>query len=74
MQLWVDTWKRAGPKLERFREEEVRNENTMAAFERFKGLALLTIQKRPPKPYSGLVEQQRWFSLAAKRAMGGAKP
>ena len=67
MQRWVDTWKQAGPELERIREEEVREENTIRAFEVLKGLALLENQKRPPEPYSGLVEQQRWFSLAAKR-------
>lgn len=67
MQGLVDKWKKAGPLLERIREEEVREENTIAAFEAFKGLALLTVQKRPPEPYSGLVEQQRWFRLAAKR-------
>ena len=65
MRRWVDTWKKAGPELERIREEEVRNENTIRAFEVFEGLALLELEKRPPEPYSGLVEQQRWFRLAA---------
>ena len=67
MQRWVDTWKRAGPELERMREEEVRKENTPAAFEAFEGMALLSIRDRPPEPYSGLVEQQRWFRMAAGR-------
>jgi len=67
MQQWVDAWKRAGPELERMREEEVRRENTIAAFETFKGMALLCIRDRPPGPTSGLVEQQRWFRLAAKK-------
>jgi hypothetical protein len=56
--------------LERFREEEVRGQNTMASFETFKGLALMELQRRPPEPYSGLVEQQRWFRLAAERIHG----
>lgn len=67
MQLWVDMWRRAGPELERMREEEVRRENTIAAFETFKGMALLAIRDHPPEPTSGLVEQQRWFRLAAAR-------
>jgi len=71
MQHWVDTWKRAGPELERMREEDVRRANTAAAFKAFAGMALLSIRERPPEPYSGLVEQQRWFRLAA--AMEGRK-
>jgi hypothetical protein len=73
-QRWVDIWRRAGPELERIREEEARDENTISAFEAFKGLALLEVQRRPPDPYSGLVEQQRWFRLAAKRSQSGTKP
>jgi len=67
VQLWVDTWKRAGPELERIREEEVRAANTHAAFEAFKGMAFLAIRNHPPEPYSGLVEQQRWFRLLAEK-------
>jgi hypothetical protein len=67
IQRWVNAWKRAGPELERIREEEVRATNTMAAFEAFKGMALLAAQKGPPKPFSGLVEQQRWFRLLAAK-------
>jgi len=67
MQQWVDTWKQAGPELERIREDEVRKENTIAAFKAFEGMALLISRSRPPEPTSGLVEQQRWFRLAAAR-------
>jgi hypothetical protein len=67
MQLWVDTWKRAGPLLEKIREEEVRNADTQAAFRAFAGMALHIIRSRPPEPTSGLVEQQRWFRLLAQR-------
>jgi hypothetical protein len=41
MKRWVDTWKRAEPELERMREEEVRNANTLRAFEIFTGMAIL---------------------------------
>jgi hypothetical protein len=65
MKRWVDTWKRAGPLLERIREGEVRQANTADAFRAFNGMALLTARTHPPKPISGLVEQQRWFSKLA---------
>jgi len=64
---WVDTWKLAGPELERIREEELRNENTIRAFEAFEGMAFLATRDFPPEPNSGLVEQQRWFMLLAEK-------
>jgi hypothetical protein len=67
MKRWVDTWKKAGPELERIREEEIRNENTIRAFEIFTGMALLATRNFPPEPNSGLVEQQRWFMKLAKK-------
>jgi hypothetical protein len=70
MKKWVDNWKQLGPELERIREEEVRAADTWAAFQAFDGLATLEPQKNPPEPYSGLVEQQRWFKLAYERSHG----
>jgi len=67
MKRWVDTWKLAGPELERMREEEVRQEDTIRAFEVFKGMAFLVNRTHPPEPTSGLVEQQRWFQMLAAR-------
>ncbi len=75
MQLWVDTWKKAGPELERMREEEVSKQDTIANFETFTGMALLCIRDRPPEPTSGLVEQQRWFRiLAEKQKLASEEP
>jgi hypothetical protein len=72
MKRWVDTWKRAGPELERIRREEVRQVKTGDAFRAFEGMALLMARNAPPKPISGLVEQQRWFSkLAAAEKLRG---
>ena len=65
MKHLVDTWKKAGPELERIREEEVRKVDTIRAFEVFTGMAFLATHNFPPKPTSGLVEQQRWFRLFA---------
>jgi hypothetical protein len=58
---WVQTWKLAGPELERQREVDVRavvGAGTVEAFDSFYRQALIT---HPPKPTSGLVEQQAWF-------------
>jgi len=67
MKRWVDTWKLAGPELERMREEDIRNENTIRAFEVFEGMAFLATRNFPPEPTSGLVEQQRWFMMLAEK-------
>jgi hypothetical protein len=65
IQRWVEAWKRAGPELERMREEDIRRQDTISNFETFSGMALLAIRDQPPEPTSGLVEQQRWFRLIA---------
>jgi hypothetical protein len=67
MKIWVNNWKTLGPELERMREEEIRNENTIRAFEVFEGMAFLANRNFPPEPTSGLVEQQRWFRILAER-------
>ena len=64
-QRWVDTWKRAGPELERIREDEVRHACTAEAVQSFRGMALLAASNHPPGQTSGLVEQQRWFRKLA---------
>jgi hypothetical protein len=67
MKLWVDTWRKAGPELERIREEEVRNSDTQASIKAFSGMIHLVNQTHPPEPTSGLVEQQRWFMKFARQ-------
>jgi hypothetical protein len=67
MKRWVDTWKKAGPELEKIRFEEVRNADTQASVRALAGMALMSLPSHPPKPTSGLVEQQRWFRLYAIR-------
>ncbi len=61
MKRWVDTWKRAGPELERIRFEEVKHANTMRAMITLSENFKLALKTHPPEPYSGLVEQQAWF-------------
>lgn len=62
---WVDTWKAAGPLLEKVREDDIRASDTIRDFQIYAGLAEMEVAKRPPPPTSGLVEQQRWFMKLA---------
>jgi hypothetical protein len=64
---WVETWKLAGEELERIHRKELRELDTYRAIELLCGPADYTRPPRTPKPYSGLVEQQRWFMKAARR-------
>ncbi len=65
---WVETWKRAGDALERVRRKELRQLDAYRAIELLCGPADYTVPPRAAKPTSGLVEQQRWFMKAARRA------
>ena len=58
---WVETWKLAGPELERIRRREIRELDTYRTIAMLCGYADYTRSPRDPKPFSGLVEQQRWF-------------
>jgi hypothetical protein len=62
---WVETWKLAGADLERIRRQEIRQLDTYQAISLLCGPADYTRPPRAPKPYSGLVEQQRWFMRMA---------
>jgi hypothetical protein len=64
---WVETWKLAGADLERIRRKELRELDTYRAIALLCGPADYTCAPRAPKPWSGLVEQQRWFMKAAGR-------
>jgi hypothetical protein len=64
---WVQTWKLAAVELERLRRKEIRELDTYRAIALLCGTADYTRPPRAPKPYSGLVEQQRWFMKAAGR-------
>src|SRR3989442_10021738 len=63
-QRWVETWRLAGPELERIRRRELRELDTYRTIAMLCGPADYTRPPRAPKPYSGLVEQQRWFMKA----------
>ncbi|HVV52793.1 MAG TPA: hypothetical protein VHO06_24240 [Polyangia bacterium] len=59
---WAETWKVAGPELERIRREELRRIDAFAALSLLCGPADYHVAPRAPKPTSGLVEQQRLFA------------
>jgi hypothetical protein len=64
---WVETWREAGPELERIRRDELRNLDGERALALLTGPADYTVAPRAPKPTSGLVEQQYWFKKVAGR-------
>lgn len=64
---WVETWKRAGARLESLKREELRNLDGPRALALLCGPANYTVPPRTPRKTSGLVEQQRWFMKAAGR-------
>ena len=62
----INAWKRAGPEMERMRRDEIRRADTARSIPAFDGLFEGAVRDFPPKPTSGLVEQQRCFRLAKK--------
>ena len=64
---WLDTWKRAAVELERIKRKEIRELDTYKAISLLCGTADYTKSPYAPKPWSGLVEQQRLFMKAAGR-------
>lgn len=64
---WVETWRLAGEDLEHIRRREIRELDTYKTILRLCGTADYTQPPYAPKPWSGLVEQQRLFKKAAGR-------
>jgi hypothetical protein len=60
---WVQAWKDAGPELERQRDEDVRGTDTTRSLLSLSDCFDLALRDLPPRPDSGLVEQQRWFRM-----------
>ena len=63
---WAQTWMEAGPQLEAIRREEIRATDTRRSIPAFDGLFERAVRDFPPKPTSGLVEQQRLFQAGHK--------
>jgi hypothetical protein len=64
---WIQTWKAAGPELERIRREELRQIDSIRAISNLCGVVDYTVPPRVARPTSGLIEQQRWFMKAFRR-------
>ena len=64
---WVETWKRAAVELERIKRQEIRELDTYKTISLLRGRRDYTKPPYAPKPWSGLVEMQRWFQKAAER-------
>jgi hypothetical protein len=64
---WVETWRLAGQDLERIRRKEIRELDTYKTISLLCKSADYTRPPYAPKPWSGLIEQQRWFKKAAGR-------
>ncbi len=59
---WVNAWKRASPVMQELRVKEMRDNDIGEVIISFNKLFENSIEDNPPKPWSGLVEQQRLFS------------
>jgi hypothetical protein len=64
---WVETWRLAAIELERIKRKEIRELDTYKTISLLCGSRDYTKPPYAPKPWSGLIEQQRWFKKAAGR-------
>jgi hypothetical protein len=64
---WVETWKLAAEDLERIKRKEIRELDTYKTIQLLCESADYTQPPYAPKPWSGLIELQRWFKKAAER-------
>jgi hypothetical protein len=64
---WVETWKLAAVDLEHIRRKEIRELDSYKAISLLCGPADYTQPPYAPKPWSGLIEQQRLFKKATGR-------
>jgi hypothetical protein len=63
---WIEGWERAGSRLRELKKTELRNITTMEALRNLAGAFESCRLHFAPRPTSGLVEQQRWFSKLGK--------
>jgi hypothetical protein len=58
---WVDTWAQAAPELQKVRDADIRASDTASMIECCTSLFRDALKNHPPKPTTGLIEQQTWF-------------
>ena len=68
---FVEQWRRAGAALERIRREELRQFRHEDHVSSIDSLLDLGVRLGEPRAWSGLVEQQRLFTLARQRRAAG---
>ena len=66
VRAWIRNWEKTGPILEELRWKSIREADTVRAIAAFDGAFQTAVRDIPPKPWSGLIEQQRLFQLARK--------
>lgn len=66
IQRWVQTWKEAGPELERIRLREVRDEDNLLSLQLLAPAFEHALRTQPPDSTSGLIEMQRVFAKLRK--------
>lgn len=71
---FVANWRAVTPELARMREEDIRRADTAQAMRAFEGLLPSVLKDRPPAPWSGLVEQQRWFMKIRDERIASGRP
>ena len=59
----IAAWKRAAPVLQEVRDADIRAADTARMIESTNSLFRDAVKHFPPRPDSGLVEQQRWFKM-----------
>jgi hypothetical protein len=61
-QLWVQTWKDAGPELEKIRLREARDQDNLLTLRLLAPAFEHAIRTQPPDDSPGIVEMQRHFA------------
>jgi hypothetical protein len=64
---YIAAWRRAAPLLEAQRDADIRAADTVSSILSMNLLFQDALKNFPPEPYSGLVEQQRWFKKLHRR-------
>jgi hypothetical protein len=66
VRAWFKNWKELGPVLEEMRAELIRGTDTVEAMEILDGMFTHAVETVPPRPSSGLIEQQAIFARAKR--------
>jgi hypothetical protein len=65
LKAFVEQWRRLGPELEKIRQRELKTISTPQALQNLAGAFEDCRLRFPPKPTSGLIQQQKWFKKLA---------